>query len=207
MKRSRLNLLVDLLSAFSFIALTSTGLILFWKLPPGSGRVAGPEGPDHTLTLLWGWDRHEWGDLHFALGLVFLAVLSLHVALHWKWLMAMMARKQDRGPTEPRAAMGLLGLSLLILSLLPLAGRGQVVTRGEVKQQRGLEVAATPAPPTQDTAYAQFCADCHGKPERLPPLGLDWTPERLRKTPPRNLTRSPRKPSSRPSSVTSAPLN
>ena len=62
MKKSFLNLLVDTLSLFVFVALTSTGLILEWKLPPGSGRVVGPEGPDHPLTMLWGWD-HTNGEI------------------------------------------------------------------------------------------------------------------------------------------------
>ncbi len=190
MKRSRLNLVVDLISALSFIALTTTGLVLYWKLPPGSGRVEGPEGPDRPLTLLWGWDRHEWGALHFGLGLLFLAVLSLHVGLHWKWLVTMMTRKRTDQPPEPRAALGLIGLSLLIVSLLPLAGSSQVKTRGQVKSERGIKVAATPtpaatpAPPDQESAYTQYCAGCHGPPKSLPPLGVDWTPERLRKTPP-----------------------
>jgi len=30
--------------------------------------------------------RHGWSDLHALLGLVFLALLAVHIALHWSWI-------------------------------------------------------------------------------------------------------------------------
>lgn len=188
-KKARLNLMVDLLSGLSFVALVSTGFLLQWKLPPGSGRVAGTEGPDRPLTLLWGWDRHEWGEIHFIIGLVFLGLLSLHVGLHWRWLAAMLkGKKRER---EPRALVGLLGLLLLVASLLPLWGRTEVKTRGEVKRARGQAVAVTESSPQpegpsleSEELYRSNCQDCHGHPGELPPLDLTWTVERLRQTSP-----------------------
>jgi len=187
-KKSFLNLLVDTLSLFVFVALTSTGLILEWKLPPGSGRVVGPEGPDHPLTMLWGWDRHEWGDLHFVLGVLFLAVLSTHVALHWQWIKSMVTRRRRDRPAEPRAIVGLMGLSLFVLALaMPLLSRPQTLTRGQVQAQRGGTEEdggkVDSALPGQ-ALYEESCLGCHSQPQKIIPLDLSWSEERLRTTPP-----------------------
>ena len=38
-----------------FVLLITTGVLMRYVLPPGSGRRAA----------IWGLDRHGWGDLHF----------------------------------------------------------------------------------------------------------------------------------------------
>lgn len=58
--------------------LLGTGLLLTYRLPPGSqgGKGLG----------LWGLDRHEWGDLHFYAGLGIVALTLAHLFLNWAWI-------------------------------------------------------------------------------------------------------------------------
>jgi hypothetical protein len=35
---------------------------------------------------LLGLGRHDWGDVHFILALLFLVVILVHIVLHWSWI-------------------------------------------------------------------------------------------------------------------------
>jgi hypothetical protein len=76
MKRFFDNLVIDLIAAGLMIGMGTTGYILRFPLPPGSNKY---------LTL-WGLTRHQWGDVHFWISLGLLAVILLHLCLHWQWL-------------------------------------------------------------------------------------------------------------------------
>lgn len=102
MKRTNLNFLVDVLAAIALLGLAGTGILLTWILPPGTG---------HSL-LLWGLDRHDWGEVHFWLAVAFMAGIVLHVLLHWAWVVITCA-SLGRGQPCPvgsrkRALAGLL---------------------------------------------------------------------------------------------------
>lgn len=79
MKRNTLNFWIDVLALVVLAALTYTGLLMEWVLPPGSGR--GPGGMH-----LWGLNRHDFGEIHLWLGIALLVLLILHLALHWTWV-------------------------------------------------------------------------------------------------------------------------
>lgn len=83
MQRSKLNYAVDLVTVPFILAITATGLILRFVLPPGSGGRAGGGG-----LVLFGWSRHDWGDIHFWLTAGLGAIIVTHVALHWAWVCA-----------------------------------------------------------------------------------------------------------------------
>jgi hypothetical protein len=77
-RKNTLNFVVDLAALVVMLALVATGLLLYFILVPGS---RGGQG-----LALWGWSRHDWGDLHFWLSLSLLALIILHVILHWDWV-------------------------------------------------------------------------------------------------------------------------
>lgn len=81
MRRSTLNFVIDAVSLLVMLAMISTGLLIRYVLPPGSRGGGG--------LSLWGWTRHDWGDLHFWLALALGGLLLLHVALHWTWVCAL----------------------------------------------------------------------------------------------------------------------
>ena len=81
MRRSTLNFLVDTAALLGILVLVATGLMIRFVLPPGTGgRHDG-----HGLQL-WGMGRHDWGDVHFWTSIVVIALLLIHVVLHWSWV-------------------------------------------------------------------------------------------------------------------------
>jgi len=87
-KRNTLNYIIDAIGFVAMAFLISTGAIMRFVLPSGSG---------YTLAV-WGMDRHTWGHIHFWLGSVFLVVVVVHIVLHWAWIVSV-----TRGSLESRA--------------------------------------------------------------------------------------------------------
>ncbi len=88
MKRNTLNYIIDAIGFVAMAFLISTGAIMRFVLPAGSG---------YTLAV-WGMDRHVWGSIHFWLGVMFLVVVIVHIVLHWGWIVSV-----TRGSLESRA--------------------------------------------------------------------------------------------------------
>lgn len=97
MRRTTVNFIVDLVGFVDLLLLIATGAIMKWVLPPGSGggghgygygfrggRGLGPGGGQVQQML--GLGRHEWGDVHFILALVFVLLILVHIVLHWTWI-------------------------------------------------------------------------------------------------------------------------
>src|SRR4051794_18528135 len=61
MNRTTLNFVVDTAAFVGFVLLTTTGVLMHYLLPPGSGH----------RTTIWGLDRHDWGQVHFWISAVF----------------------------------------------------------------------------------------------------------------------------------------
>ena len=85
-RKTVLPRILNFLLWVSFCAMSGTGLLLAFRLPPGSQGGRG-------LTAL-GWDRHEWGSVHTWISYFFIAAILLHLALHWRWLWQIAARKR-----------------------------------------------------------------------------------------------------------------
>jgi hypothetical protein len=104
MKTPKKRFLIDVLAFIFFVFLTSTGVLLFYLLPPGSGRGS----------TIWYMDRHEWGDVHFYFAVGFLLILLYHVIQHWRWVLSLVRGKQQ-SYSRNRIALGLVGLFALLL--------------------------------------------------------------------------------------------
>ena len=89
MKRSTLNFIVDLAAFLDLLGIIFTGLIMEYILPPGTGacgrEISGGAGREHIKDFL-SMGRHEWGDVHFIMALLFIALMTAHVLLHWGWI-------------------------------------------------------------------------------------------------------------------------
>jgi hypothetical protein len=97
----------------NFSMMVATGLLLEFRLPPGS------EG-GHGLSV-FNLTRHEWGDRHLLLGYIFLALILAHMALAWPWLKKVAAK----GKILPVLGGLIIGI-LIMLSpfLIPVQGTG-----------------------------------------------------------------------------------
>ena len=84
MKKLKLNLIIDALLLLCLAAIVGIGLLIKYVLVPGylHWEIYGRR----VSLFLWGLDRHQWGTIHFIIGLVFLALLVFHTILHWQMI-------------------------------------------------------------------------------------------------------------------------
>jgi len=90
MKKSKLNLIIDALLLLCLAAIAGIGLLMKYVLVPGYRRweIYG----QNVSLFLWRLDRHQWGTIHFTIGLIFLALLVLHIVLHWQMIVGIYRR-------------------------------------------------------------------------------------------------------------------
>ena len=65
-----------------------SGFTLWLALPSGQGYQGGRGAGLETSTFL-SWTRHDWIDLHDWTAVALLAMLIIHLILHWKWIIYM----------------------------------------------------------------------------------------------------------------------
>lgn len=116
MRRNKLNFVIDLVSLLVMWGLLTTGLLIRYVLPAGSG---------HWLAL-GGWNRHDWGDVHFWLAAGGCLLMSVHVWLHWQWVCAtarrFMTTRDANGQTRSRTWRNTWGVATILLLVGLTAG-------------------------------------------------------------------------------------
>jgi hypothetical protein len=166
MKRPQLNFLVDAAAFVLFLLLMSTGLLLRYQLPPGSGELES-HGPgrgslERVVTLLWGQTRHDWGHIHFWISVALIAVLALHLFLHWQWIVGIMRGKPSQA-SGWRFGIGTAAFAALtVIAFVPLLSPTTSGTRQELLG--GAAPAELPAQIEQlrGSASLQDAADASG---------------------------------------------
>lgn len=79
--KTMLNFWIDAISLINLLLLMATGSVLKYVLPHGS-RACSRE----KSLLLANMTRHEWGDIHFLLALLFSVLMIWHIVRHWDWI-------------------------------------------------------------------------------------------------------------------------
>jgi hypothetical protein len=104
--KNLIHRVLNLLLYLGFCAMLGTGLLMAYRLPPGSRGGSG-------LTVL-GIDRHEWGDVHLWISYIFIAVVIAPLAMNWTWLNKIAASM------KPLRLWGglLVGIVIIVLLLL-----------------------------------------------------------------------------------------
>ncbi|MCL6620610.1 MAG: DUF4405 domain-containing protein [Syntrophobacterales bacterium] len=127
MDQLRLTFLVDVLLGVLLAAIAGLGFLMKYVLLPGR-EAAQAYGRQVTLTLL-GLDRHAWGVLHLYLGCALLALVGVHIVLHWLMLPGLFARWVPDARRRRRLAWG-YALLLALLLLLPFLVRPEIQESG-----------------------------------------------------------------------------
>lgn len=107
-----INRVLNLALWIDFCALSGIGLLIAFRLPPGSRGGSG-------LSAL-GLTRHQWGDVHTWLGYGLIALVIAHLALHWRWLWQAASKKRSLWLL---GGLGAGALLVLVLALQPVAQR------------------------------------------------------------------------------------
>jgi len=186
-KRLNINAVLDAAALAIFALLGSSGLVIRYILPPGSGRLVtqgvGNRALERPVTLLWGMTRHQWGDIHFWLSIAFFAILACHLVIHWRWVACMVKGNADK-PPRMRPAAALLGLSLLAaVSAAPFFSARHKISRTATLEERATQDQELPAQAEKDehgsldvrgSMTLQEAADTAGVPVRelITHLGL-----------------------------------
>lgn len=82
MKKNTLNYIIDIFMFLLMMAIIGIGFLMKFVLITGQEKWV-KYGRNVEETLL-GLDRHGWGKIHLIIGLIMLAVLILHLILHWR---------------------------------------------------------------------------------------------------------------------------
>ena len=142
--KKNLNIIIDSFAYAEFVFMASTGLLMHYTLPAGSGH--------HTT--VWGLDRHEWGALHFWLSVAFLATIALHLIIHWKWIIAIIKGRKTES-SGLRFGLGLFGLiALLILAFTPFVSPVESIYHPG-QQRRLQQIEAIDSETTDETMHME----------------------------------------------------
>lgn len=112
--RKILPRILNLFLWLCFCTMAGTGFLLAFRMPPGSRGGRGLEA--------FGLGRHDWGNIHTWIGYAFLLTIVLHLALHWRWLWQIAARRRA---WPMIAGFGLGIILLLFLIFQPVHGRDE----------------------------------------------------------------------------------
>lgn len=128
--KARINLVIDALLLIAMAAVAGIGLLMRYVLVPGYRRweIYGR----NVELYFWGLDRHGWGAIHYVVGLVLLALLVLHVVLHWGMIVSISRKLIPNRPARWVAAailvaltVALLGFSVFVKPDVVEEGRGE----------------------------------------------------------------------------------
>jgi hypothetical protein len=188
MNRTIANIIFDSVAAFLFLGMMATGYILRFPLPPGSNK---------TL-ILWGFTRHQWGDIHFWISLGLLVVLVVHLVLHWNWIVTVIGRRcrlvKTAHPSLVRS--GILTSFIVILAITLFAWTAQNSVKEIARPMRGKHRANTlqhnePMAPLEEPVqgglgkaqvifgedvypiFEKNCLPCHGPQKQLANFRVD----------------------------------
>ena len=127
MEKGKLNFVIDALMFILLMAIAGMGFLMKYVLIPGqeTPRVYGR----HVELYLWGMNRHGWGDIHLYLAFTLLAVLVIHLILHWQMIVGLYGRRIASPQMRTGLAFALLILTVLLL-YFPFLVTPEVQERG-----------------------------------------------------------------------------
>lgn len=125
---------LNLLLYLSFCFMIGSGLLLAYRLVPGRRGGQGLE--------MLGWSRHDWGDLHTWIAYFFMALIVVHLAMSWTWLVKCAAQGRFW-----RLVIGLLAGLAIIAAFLLLPVERRPAGGGKHKEPTSGSAQGLPACP------------------------------------------------------------
>jgi hypothetical protein len=103
MDKAKLNFVIDSLMFLCITAIAGLGFLMKYVLLPG--RESTIKYGRRVELSLFGLDRHDWGAIHLYLGFLLLALLALHIVLHWQMIPGLFARLAANSRQRSRIAL------------------------------------------------------------------------------------------------------
>lgn len=145
MKRPKINLVIDAMLLLCIAAIAGIGLLMKYVLVPGYRRW---EIYHRNVDLFfWGLGRHDWGTIHLVIGFVFLALLVLHVVLHWGMIVCIYRKLFPNTVLRYIVAVVLICLAILLFAFSFLV-KPEVRERG-FGRRHGWEQYTVPEQPME----------------------------------------------------------
>ena len=123
--KSSLNLSIDIIMFLLLVPLAGIGFLMKYVLISGQERNI-IYGTKVDLEFL-GLTRHQWGEIHLVLSILFLVLLLFHVVLHWKMIISFSQHLVQSNVIRVTIVMFLTLFALIIL-LLPFFIEPEQVT-------------------------------------------------------------------------------
>ena len=163
MNRTLANIIIDIIAAFLLLGMIATGYLLRFPLPPGSNKMLS----------LWGYTRHQWGDIHFWISLGLLIVFVIHLALHWNWIVTVIGKRchwvKTAHPSLIRSGILTSVIVILLMTLFAWTAQHSVTEiarpmRGKHFMQTNQDNESSVAAKAQgsiDLGKVDFCKDVY----------------------------------------------
>lgn len=160
--RTALNFWIDLVTAVLFALLLGSSFIMKWILPPGTCDDAG-------VKVWLGHSRHWWGDIHFWAAMLLIAVIVVHIWLHWSWVLG--TWRKLLGSVKSPSTWGVLAAMAALLALPFVVPAYYLEVPEDTTLAAGADAdsSATTAPATVAPCGVPglSCADCPAAGDRL----------------------------------------
>ncbi len=111
MDKPKLRFVIQALMFLCLMALAGVGLLMEFVLIPGREKIV-KYGRNVRLSFL-GLDRNDWCEIHLYIALILLALLAIHLALHWKKIVGLYEKMI---PDQKRR--NLIALAFLLISVI-----------------------------------------------------------------------------------------
>jgi hypothetical protein len=130
--KGKINFLIDVLMFLCMAALAGIGFLMKYILIPGKEAWA-KYGKKVDLSWL-GLDRHDWGAAHLYLAFFLLALLVLHILLHWKMIIGLFHKYINQTNLRDEIAVVFVILCM-VLMFFPFLLIRKLMTAHRVKEE------------------------------------------------------------------------
>jgi hypothetical protein len=130
MSKSKINFIIDALMTLCMAAIAGIGFLMEWVLVAGKDTV---EIYGRRVELsLFGLDRHQWGSIHLYVAFALIALLVLHIILHWDMILVIY-----RKLVSSRTARWVIGVAFTLIMIALLAFPAFVRSAVEIGEKGG----------------------------------------------------------------------
>lgn len=122
MKKTTFNAIVDTIAFFPLLVTAVTGIIIWLFLPRGTQLAAFGTVLSHQTFL--GIQRQIWLDMHTYLGLLFTALVAIHLVLHWSYIKHLpqrLARTETKKHRSVKRFLALLLVGVVLVAVVIVA--------------------------------------------------------------------------------------